>query len=468
MDSKEYLYRIGMSSSDVKLLQYAYLDYIKGDEENYTKLSQDFEQEYNFNKALWERLVEEGESDAFSRFTQKFLPYVTKKGFISSTSKFSFYPNQFKSSLPDMKIGKLLWDSDQQPDAKEITTSMSIVNKFLERNDLETISMEDFPSGIQSAPLFIAALKDMVNYGATYSTGDLERRVKSIIDSDIFEIVNRKVASYGDEVNITDAISSINSEIYRKIKTNSKKYNNFHENLKLCFMPLVLSKINPTFVNELNVLFAKKVRDKPLSFWLVRVLKREFNLREFLNDVKIDNDVKIPRNFPRPEDELYNKPKREELTQQQKRERAKNREPVEGEIETVDTGRGPEGVITTKVIDGERVVIDRETKEPKRNADGSYVVQKMDVEDLPPKQRKRVKTYMQDADPTEYFGEEYLKLGKVINILEGIVNPEDEEELAELDEDNLKLVKLAARLRKHYETLYAALGDMVYDREEEE
>jgi len=92
----------------------------------------------------------------------------------------------------------------------------------------------------------------------------------------------------------------------------------------------------------------------------------------------------------------------------------------------------------------------------------------MDVEDLPPKQRKRVKTYMQDADPTEYFGEEYLKLGKIINILEGIVTPEDEKELAELDEDNLKLVKLAARLRKHYETLYAALGDMVYDREEEE
>lgn len=95
-------------------------------------------------------------------------------------------------------------------------------------------------------------------------------------------------------------------------------------------------------------------------------------------------------------------------------------------------------------------------------------LKKMDVEDLPPKQRKRVKTYMQDADPTEYFGEEYLKLGKIINILEGIVTPEDEKELAELDEDNLKLVKLAARLRKHYETLYAALGDMVYDREEEE
>ena len=456
-----------MSKSDVSLLQNAYLDYMKGEEENYTKLSQDFEEKYNFNKALWERLVEEGESDAFSRFTQRFLPYVTNKGFISSTSKLSFYPNQSKSSLPDMKIGKLSWDRDQQPDAKEITTSMSIVNKFLERNDLETISLEDFPSGIQSAPLFIAALKDMVNQGATYSTGDLERRVKSIIDSDIFEIVNRKVASYGDEVNITDAISSINSEIYRKRKTNSKKYNNFHENLKLCFMPSVLSKINPTFVNELKALFAKKVRDKPLSFWLVRVLKREFNLREFLNDVSIDSDVKIPRGFPRPEDELLNKPKKEELTYQQRRERNRNKKLVEGEIETV-FGRGPEDTVTTKVIDGKRVVIDEETKEPKRNADGSYIVQKMDVEDLPPKQRKRVKTYMQDADPTEYFGEEYLKLGKVINILEGIVNPEDEEELAELDEDNLKLVKLAARLRKHYETLYAALGDMVYDREEEE
>jgi len=98
----------------------------------------------------------------------------------------------------------------------------------------------------------------------------------------------------------------------------------------------------------------------------------------------------------------------------------------------------------------------------------SNTVMKMDVEDLPPKTRKKVKTYMQDADPTEYFGEEYLKLGKVINILEGIVEAEDEEELAELSEDNLKLVKLAARLRRHYETLYRALDDMVYDNKEEE
>jgi len=91
---------------------------------------------------------------------------------------------------------------------------------------------------------------------------------------------------------------------------------------------------------------------------------------------------------------------------------------------------------------------------------------KMDLNELNPKERRRLKTYLQDADPTEFFGEEYLKLSKVINTLENIVGSSEEEELEGMDEENLKLIKKLAHLRKRYESLYRDIYEMVYGEEE--
>ena len=91
---------------------------------------------------------------------------------------------------------------------------------------------------------------------------------------------------------------------------------------------------------------------------------------------------------------------------------------------------------------------------------------KMDLNNLSAKERRRLKTYLQDADPTEFFGEEYLKLSKVINTLENIVGSSEEEELEGMDEENLKLIKKLAHLRKRYENLYQDLYEMVYGEEE--
>ena len=88
------------------------------------------------------------------------------------------------------------------------------------------------------------------------------------------------------------------------------------------------------------------------------------------------------------------------------------------------------------------------------------------IDNLSEKERRRVKSYLQDADPTEYFGEEYLKLGKLINILDEVEG--NTGELENLDEENLKLVKVLASLRKRYENLYEKIREKVYPEDEEE
>ena len=93
-------------------------------------------------------------------------------------------------------------------------------------------------------------------------------------------------------------------------------------------------------------------------------------------------------------------------------------------------------------------------------------VKKADLSDLSAKERRKVKTMLQNAHPTEYFGEDYLRLGKVINIIDGLAEDEEAELLEKLGVKNLQMVKTAASLRKKYENLYKKLYDMVYDEEE--
>ena len=93
-------------------------------------------------------------------------------------------------------------------------------------------------------------------------------------------------------------------------------------------------------------------------------------------------------------------------------------------------------------------------------------VKKADLSELSAKERRKVKTMLQNAHPTEYFGEDYLRLGKVINIIDGLAEDEEAELLEKLGVKNLQMVKTAASLRKKYENLYKKLYDMVYDEEE--
>ncbi len=90
------------------------------------------------------------------------------------------------------------------------------------------------------------------------------------------------------------------------------------------------------------------------------------------------------------------------------------------------------------------------------------------LESLDKKQKKKVKAILNIADPTEYFGHDFLKLSELIRLLKtlGVVKGDKKlnKKIIRYDDENVKVVKLAARLRKDYERLYNDLREMVYPK----
>jgi len=90
------------------------------------------------------------------------------------------------------------------------------------------------------------------------------------------------------------------------------------------------------------------------------------------------------------------------------------------------------------------------------------------LESLNKNQKKKVKAILNIADPTEYFGHDFLKLSELIRLLKtlGVVKGDKKlnKKILRYDEENVKVVKLAARLRKDYERLYSDLREMIYPK----
>tara|TARA_Y100000356_G_C11039402_1_gene172678 strand:+ start:79 stop:450 length:372 start_codon:yes stop_codon:yes gene_type:complete len=98
---------------------------------------------------------------------------------------------------------------------------------------------------------------------------------------------------------------------------------------------------------------------------------------------------------------------------------------------------------------------------------------------LPDEPRKRLKKTLQAAEPSEYFGQDYTRLGELIDLIQEMDFTKEDSELDEkiksISEQNIDMVATAARLRKTYETLYLQVRKIVYPdasegslREEEE
>jgi hypothetical protein len=90
------------------------------------------------------------------------------------------------------------------------------------------------------------------------------------------------------------------------------------------------------------------------------------------------------------------------------------------------------------------------------------------LESLNKTQRKKVKAILNIADPTEYFGHDFLKLADLVKVLKslGVVKGDKKlrKKILNLEDENLKVVKLATRLRKDYENLYRDLREMIYPK----
>jgi ABC-type phosphate transport system auxiliary subunit len=82
------------------------------------------------------------------------------------------------------------------------------------------------------------------------------------------------------------------------------------------------------------------------------------------------------------------------------------------------------------------------------------------------KQKKRLKKTLQAAEPTEFFGQDFTKLGELIETLEELDLTKSDKKLNKkvksMGERNIDIVATATKLRKEYELLYRQLRDLVY------
>ena len=84
-----------------------------------------------------------------------------------------------------------------------------------------------------------------------------------------------------------------------------------------------------------------------------------------------------------------------------------------------------------------------------------------------PKQKKKVKKILQSTQPSEYMGQDFTKLGDLLDELNSLdVNKSKamQKKMELMEETNTDLVARAAELRKDYETLYRQLRGMVYPK----
>jgi len=81
------------------------------------------------------------------------------------------------------------------------------------------------------------------------------------------------------------------------------------------------------------------------------------------------------------------------------------------------------------------------------------------------KKRKRVKKILQSTQPTEYMGQDFTKLGDLLDELQDLgMEKSMKKKFGKLEEKNLSMVAKAAELRKDYEVLYRQLRAMVYPK----
>ena len=108
--------------------------------------------------------------------------------------------------------------------------------------------------------------------------------------------------------------------------------------------------------------------------------------------------------------------------------------------------------------DGEGFILKEKKKESPKE-----ILDSMDA-----KQRKKLKKTLQAAEPTEFFGQDFTKLGDLISVLRQLDLMKSDKKLNKkmksMDERNVDIVATATKLRKEYELLYRQLRDLIYPK----
>lgn len=108
--------------------------------------------------------------------------------------------------------------------------------------------------------------------------------------------------------------------------------------------------------------------------------------------------------------------------------------------------------------DGENFILKEDKKESPKE-----ILDSMDA-----KARKKLKKTLQAAEPTEFFGQDFTKLGDLISVLRQLDLMKSDKKLNKkmksMDERNIDIVATATKLRKEYELLYRQLRDLIYPK----
>ena len=90
------------------------------------------------------------------------------------------------------------------------------------------------------------------------------------------------------------------------------------------------------------------------------------------------------------------------------------------------------------------------------------------LDSLSTKERKRLKKTLQAAEPSEYFGQDFTKMGELIDLMKDLDLVKGDKKAAKkmksLSENNVDVVASAAKLRKQYEEVYRELREVIYPK----
>ena len=107
--------------------------------------------------------------------------------------------------------------------------------------------------------------------------------------------------------------------------------------------------------------------------------------------------------------------------------------------------------------EGEDFILKAEKQKPKEVLDS-----------LDAKGRKKLKKTLQAAEPTEYFGQDFTKLGELIDMMSELDLVKDDSKMKKkvksISEQNIDMVATASKLRKQYEQLYRQVRKVVYPK----
>jgi ABC-type phosphate transport system auxiliary subunit len=87
---------------------------------------------------------------------------------------------------------------------------------------------------------------------------------------------------------------------------------------------------------------------------------------------------------------------------------------------------------------------------------------------LDSKEKKKLKKTLQAASPSEYFGQDFNRLGTLVDMMESLDLVKGDKKLTKkmksIKEQNVDMLATSSKLRKQYEQLYRQLRGIVYPK----